>query len=228
MAYVVSRLGDEFGNINSVFELGCGDGCNLLPYHLIGKQVSGCDFNEDFLKPGQKKGLNLIGGEIKNIPEDKVFDLVLLIHTFGHVVDMDETIKLVSKHLTKEGLVFIEVPGILGWNKVNADKKTSMGLESSNNFLNYLQYEINYYFDLSHLKEVWERNGFELIEGDEWCRAIFRKKIYFENSANDKIDTDRLTRNIFKYLTSVEKDYLSIKNLIYGCIRVILRKIRLS
>ena len=60
MTYVKSKLGDDFDKINSVFELGCGDGCNLLPYHSIGKHTSGCDFNEDFLKPWRAQGLNLI------------------------------------------------------------------------------------------------------------------------------------------------------------------------
>jgi len=220
MAYVKSKLGDDFDKINSVFELGCGVGSNLLPYHSIGKHTSGCDYNEDFLEPGRAQGLNLIAGEIKNISKDKVFDLILLIHTFGHVIDMEETIQSVSRHLSKDGLVFIEVPGVLGWNRVSTDKKQSMGLQSSNNFFNYLQFEINYYFDLSHLREVWERNGFEMLEGDEWVRAIFRKNI-----SSKSIDLDKFNKNTYLHLTKVEKDFLSLKNLFYGFCRVIMRKI---
>jgi ubiquinone/menaquinone biosynthesis C-methylase UbiE len=226
MAFVISKLGDDFGNINSVFELGCGDGCNLLPYHLIGKQASGCDFNEDFLKPGIEKGLNLISGEMQNIPKDKFFDLFLLIHVFGQVIDLDKTIQSISKHLSKEGLVYIEVPGVMGWNRENINKKKSMGLTSSNNFLNYLQFEHNYHFDLAHLKEVWERNGFEMVDGDEWCRAIFRKKFSNEDAINRTINTDKFTNNAYLYLTKVEKDFLNLKNVFYGFSRVVMRKIR--
>ena len=49
-----------FDKINSVFELGCGVGSNLLPYYSKGKYTSGCDYNEDFLKPWRAQGLNLI------------------------------------------------------------------------------------------------------------------------------------------------------------------------
>jgi len=226
MAFVASKLGYDFAKISSVFELGCGDGCNLFPYHLIGKQASGCDFNEDFLKPGIEKGLNLIGGEIQNIPKDKVFDLILLIHTFGHVIDLDETVRSVSNHLSKDGLVYVEVPGVLCWNSESSNRKESMGLKSSNNFFNYLQFEINYYFDLVHLKEIWERNGFELIEGDEWCRAIFRKKFSNDDAINRTISSDKFTNNVYLYLTKVEKDFLNLKNLFYGFSRVVIRKIR--
>jgi hypothetical protein len=226
MAYVTSKLGDEFGNISSVFELGCGDGCNLLPYHLIGKQASGCDFNVDFLKPGIEEGLNLIGDKIQNIPKDKVFDLILVIHTFGHVIDMDETVRSVSNRLSRDGLVYVEVPGVLGWNSESINRKESMGLKSSNNFFNYLQFEINYYFDLAHLREVWERNGFELIEGDEWCRAIFRKKVFIDNISNDSINLDKFKKNTYLHLTRVEKDFLGLRNLFYGFFRIVMKKMR--
>ena len=95
----------------------------------------------------------------------------------------------------------------------------------SNNFFNYLIFEHNYHFDLAHLREVWERNGFEMLEGDEWVRAIFRKKIFFENISNKSIDLDKFNKNTYLHLTKVEKDFLSLKNLFYGFCRVIMRKI---
>ena len=42
--------------------------------------------------------------------------------------------------------------------------------------MTYLQFQHNYHFDLSHLVEFWQRNGFKMIQGDEWVRALFRKE----------------------------------------------------
>ena len=60
-----------------MLEVGCGDGCNLLPYHLIGKKVVGCDYDYRFLVPGREKGMELIEGDLRNIPSDRKFDLIM-------------------------------------------------------------------------------------------------------------------------------------------------------
>ena len=97
-----------------------------------------------------------------------------------------------------------------------------MGLESSNNFLQYLQFEHNYHFSLKHLVKLFERHDFELVYGDEWVRAIFHKK----NNSNEinKIKTDSSSINLLNHLKLVEKDYLKLNNLITGLGRRLLNK----
>jgi SAM-dependent methyltransferase len=229
VAFFLKKFEKDFSQINSVLEVGCGDGCNLLPYHLMGKSVTGCDFDSRFLEPGRKQGLNLIQGDIKNIPEDNIFDLIILIHSFEHVLDLDETINLVSKHLRPDGFVFLEVPGIIGWNQTRAASFQSMGLKSSNNFLNYLQFQHNYHFKLKHIKKVWERNGFEMTYGDEWVRVILRKKesfklkVYNDHNLKDSSKKDSFY-NTITHLNKVEKDFLKVSNITRGLVRLILRK----
>jgi len=63
--------------------------------------------------------------------------------------------------------------------------------------------------------EFWQRNGFKMIQGDEWVRALFRKgKV--ENNINRKND-------ILSYLKSVEKDFLSPRNISNKIARRILK-----
>jgi cyclopropane fatty-acyl-phospholipid synthase-like methyltransferase len=224
MAYLAKNINNDFKKINNILEVGCGDGCNLLPYHLIGKNVVGCDFNDNFLKPGREHGLKLITGGIENISESSPYDLVMLIHSFEHVTKMDEVVRLVANRIVSGGLVFVEVPGIIGWNRPKNNTKHSMGLKSSNNFLGYLQFQHNYHFDLNHLKVVWERNGFEMVSGDEWVRAIFRKKKNFENT-NFNNELLNSKNDIFLHLSNVERDFLSIRNLACGLNKLISRKI---
>ncbi len=226
MAYIVKNIGRDFNKIKSVFEVGCGDGCNLLPYHLIGKKVVGCDFDANFLAVGRNRGMDLFEGGIENVPAGDKFDLVMLIHSFEHMSNLDEVVHNVASRLNPGGVVFIEVPGIVNWNQTKKTTMSAMGLSSSNNIIGHLQFQHNYYFDLEHLKYVWERNGFEMIEGDEWVRAIFCKKEDTEVLVSNNADKDwkGSYENISAHLTRVEKDYLSISNLICGSIQLIIRK----
>jgi|SaaInlStandDraft_3_1057020.scaffolds.fasta_scaffold17706_2 2-polyprenyl-3-methyl-5-hydroxy-6-metoxy-1,4-benzoquinol methylase len=225
MAYLAKNLNKEFHEIKNVLEVGCGDGCNLLPYHLIGKRVVGCDFDDRFLQSGRSLGMELLTGDVESIPALNSFDLVLLIHSFEHVVKMDETIQSIASRIVPDGLVFVEVPGVFGWNRTKSDTMQSMGLKSSNNVLGYLQFQHNYHFDLNHLKIIWERNGFEMIRGDEWVRAIFRKKKISENVKDRGVNIDDIQKNAFLHLSKVEKDFLSIRNLFCGFNKLILKKL---
>lgn len=145
MAFLAKSLNNEFSKIKNVLEVGCGDGCNLLPYHSIGKRVVGCDFDDRFLQPGRDLGMELVTGDIENISAKNSFDLILLIHSFEHVINMDETIQSIAKNITPDGLVFVEVPGVFAWNRRKKDAMQSMGMTSSNNFLGYLQFQHNYH-----------------------------------------------------------------------------------
>ena len=73
--FLKEKLLSNFHQIDTVLEIGCGDGCNLLPYHLAGKKVIGCDFDSRFLEPGRKRGLKLIQGNIESAVKQTNFDL---------------------------------------------------------------------------------------------------------------------------------------------------------
>jgi 2-polyprenyl-3-methyl-5-hydroxy-6-metoxy-1,4-benzoquinol methylase len=219
--FLKTKFGKDFSRIEQILEVGCGDGCNLLPYHLIGKSVVGCDFNESFLKPGRKRGMELIEGDIQSIPESRKFDLIMLSHSFEHVINLDEMVKQVNSHLNPGGFVFVEVPGILNWNRTIKTKKSEMGLNSSNNFMGYLQFQHNYHFDLGHLKYIWERNNFVMVEGDEWVRVIFKKEAH----SDVKTSWEELNQNVIQHLKEVERDFLTIQNLMSGFIKLIYRRL---
>lgn len=220
--FLKEKLLANYNQINNVLEIGCGDGCNLLPYYLEGKKVLGCDFDSRFLEPGRRRGLNLIQGDIDSINQNN-FNLIMLIHSFEHVINMEDMITSVSKKLSPGGLIFIEVPGIIGWNQTRKNFSTDMGLQSSNNFMGYIQFQHNYHFNLETLKNIWEINGFEMIYGDEWVRAIFRKNSYEANKTQVSFDGNH-SYNIIKHLNKVESDYMSLNNLLSGFLRVLSRK----
>ena len=141
LAYVALNMGNDFKKIKSVLEIGCADGCNLFPYHIKGMMVKGYDYGKEFLEAGCKRGMNLVQGDFSGC--DQKYDLILLVHTFHQLFELDDVVRNVRHLLKDDGWVYVEVPGIRNWNR---DRKMSLkedGFVSSNNFLLYLQYQHN-------------------------------------------------------------------------------------
>ena len=215
--YLILKLKEKFSKVNSVLEIGCGDGCNLYPYHLIGKEVLGSDISDKYFTVAQSYGLNLTNEPLSSIKKNK-YDLVLLVHSFEYIQNLDSAVLTVYELLSDDGLVYVELPGIQYMNSMNCHQKSEDGFNSGNNFLNYIQYGHNYHFDLEHLIEIWERNGFEFVDGDQWIRAIFKKSEKERDSTKE-----REYVNIVSYLKDVESDYLSISGILKKINRILIK-----
>ncbi len=211
LAFLALNLGNDLKGIDTVMEPGCGDGCNLLPYYLMGKDVLGCDYDEECLEAGRRTGMNLLQGNTGQLAEsDKKADLVLLSHVTEHFIDVDEELIQIHRILKKGGFVYAEVPGIRYMNRPRSLVLSEDGLRSTNNFLEYLQFQHNYNFELRTLRGFFERHGFEFICGDEWVRAIFR---YTGEQVIDRHYADETSgADIVEHLRLVEQDYMSIRN----------------
>lgn len=218
--FILSETNGFFSERRTVIELGCGDGCNLFPFHLTGHEVIGLDYNKRFLEPGLKAGMRLI--EISNgLPPDLPrADMVMIVHALEHVKDLDTFINQVFEFIAEDGLIYIEVPGIRGFNRINRDRKQVMGVNSSNDFLGYLQYQHNFHFEAAHLKYLWSQYGFEVIYCDEFVRALLTK--------NNKVAKEVLPskeNSISDYLQDLEADYRSFPNYLRRFLRYISRKV---
>ena len=225
-SYISNILDGALATKNKILEIGCGDGCNLYPYHLNGYKVTGLDYDKRYLLPGKNKGMNLLVGDIFNNNIDEEFDLILIIHAFEHMQDLDKVICEVKKYLSSDGLIYVEVPGIINLNQINSKRLNSGGMRSFNNFLGYIQFQHNFHFDAHHLKYFWERNGFETLSCDEWIRAIF-KPIPNENINYDKINEDfiKYDFDIINHLKNVEKNFLSLSNIMRAGLSYINKKL---
>lgn len=217
-AYISLQLGSNLRDINTVFEIGCRDGCNLLPFYLAGKKVIGCDFDEDYLDVGRKRELNLIyGGADSLIASGKKADLIILSHVVEHFVDLDKEITKIKNLLNDNGYVYVEVPGLFNWNRRRCDAIAEDGYRSTNDFLSYIQSVHNYHLDLDKVSRFFERAGFRMITGDEWVRLIFRDG----SSAESGKKISGSAEKVLTYLKSVDRDYRSL----YSQFKRIARKI---
>jgi len=111
LAFVALNLWDKLREINVVMEPGCGDGCNLLPYHLLGKEVVGCDYDADCLEAGRRSGMRLIQSGTEGLIKSEIkADLVILSHVVEHFIDVDSELKKIRDILRDGGYVYVEVP----------------------------------------------------------------------------------------------------------------------
>ena len=104
LGWVASTLGPAMKSVTKVLEIGCGDGCNLYPYHLLGKQVKGYDYGEEFLESGRRRGMNLVNGHFAN-DTNGPYDLILVVHTFEHLLELDQFVQKILSLLAEDGCV---------------------------------------------------------------------------------------------------------------------------
>lgn len=211
-AYILLQLGCQLGKIDTVFEIGCRDGCNLLPFYLADKEVAGCDFDEGYLDAGRKRGLNLVrGGTDSLIAMGRKADLIILSHVFEHFIDLNKEIARIKSVLKDDGYLYVEVPGLFNWNRRRRDAIAEDGYRSTNDFLSYIQSVHNYCFDLTKLSFFFEKAGFKLIAGDEWARAIFRK-IGPSESVSKACSAADPAKRVLGHLRGVEQDYRNLSS----------------
>ena len=154
----------DLSSIKTVFEVGCGAGGVLYPFHESGKACSGCDFGEKYLRYGQDKGLQLYVGEVdRSRTQPKSQDLLILSHVMEHfnepLQSMNELIEIVSPG----GYLIVQVPGIFWIPRIYI------------NPILYFQnaHVHNYYY--YYLKIFFSVLGLEIIYGDERCTFLLKK-----------------------------------------------------
>lgn len=200
----------DISEIKTVFEIGCGAGGILYPFHKDGKKVSGCDFGEKYLKFGQSKGLDLYQGEIDfDKTQKKSQDLVILSHVMEHFNEPIKTMNEIIELISDEKYLLVEVPGIFDI------KKTYF------NPILYFQnaHVHNYYY--YYLKIFFESLGLKVVYGNERCTFILQKPtnwtmqsdifIYDKNMSlwAEKIEKE-LKKNYLLHVLNLNPFYLKV------------------
>ena len=147
--------------IGSVLDEGCGMGGLLVPFKEKKIYIYGVDYGSDYVEYGKSKNLNLGIGGIKDV--NKKFDVIIYSHVFEHILDLESELSEIKKRLNENGVLYIEVPGVLNLNN-----------NYRNDLNRYFQNSHTYNFSLITLKNVLNSNGFELINGNENVESLFK------------------------------------------------------
>jgi len=187
----------DMGEVNTVFEIGCGAGGILYPFQKAGKKVSGCDFGEQYLKFGQGKGLNLYQGEIdlnKTLKGSQ--DLIIISHVMEHFNDPLKTMNDIIEFITPEKYLLVEVPGIFHIPKTYF------------NPVLYFQnaHVHNYYY--YYLTIFFEALGLDVVYGDERCTFLLKKPNNWTKKENILVEGKEFSRWADKVESELKKYYL--------------------
>lgn len=169
--YLLKHIPKHWRDIR-IFEVGCGSGGRIsrLADELkqLGHAVTsvGCDYSSHALKMAEQKGVESVHGGMDELLAAGKADILILSHVFEHFPDLTQATEQIEKLIHGDSLVYVEVPGV-------------MDLENKKEYLfNYQLYCVlahTYNFSLSTLTHVLSRRGLNLVEGDEYVRAVFKK-----------------------------------------------------
>ena len=108
---VLDRINTEVKG-RTVFEIGCGAGGILKVFQDAGAEVSGCDYDQDYLEFGRQQGLELLHGGISAMKRSTRADIVILNHVLEHVVEPGFFLKQIRAVMKEDALLYLSVPCI--------------------------------------------------------------------------------------------------------------------
>ena len=157
----------------SVHEIGAGTGSVLSEFRDsadldgLGVDETGTEYSQSCIDVADSNDVNVIYGDLEAIVStNKKYDVVILSHVFEHFVDLGRELKLLSGVLSSNGVVYVEVPGVLSVHKKNIYD------------FSYNKYRVHahmYDFSLSTLCNVFQKHGYKLVDGNEEVEAVFIK-----------------------------------------------------
>ena len=190
---IFSLLGDILKTKKlNILEVGFGNSNMLEKLKSCGHNVTGIDLDSNCVNIAKNKGLNVIHAHTTDLIKDYSgkFDLIITTHVVEHFLDLDEELSNIKKLLKADGQFYVEVPGI-----------TSYGYD----FLLMFQNAHTYFFNLSTLNNVLNRNGFELVRGTEIVTALYK----INENIKPQIDINNY-QNTLEYMKVCE-NYLRLK-----------------
>ena len=164
----------------NIFEIGCGAGGILKYFKDKGFIVRGIDLGEAYVEYGRNyHDLDLTVGSLFDVKLEVSPDLVIYSHVLEHVLHLNKELGRLHNIMTNNSLLYVEVPGLK-----NLLHSYDM------DFLKYMQNAHVYHFSLTTLKNLFHRNSFDLVKGNEKINSVFKKRDYglFNEIENDFSD----------------------------------------
>ena len=198
-------LNTSFSETDYIVEIGCGAGGILHHFRDEGFKVVGCDYGSEYLNYGREKhGLKLVDGGLVDLMPffekgDRKPAIIIYEQVLEHIFNLDEEIEQIKKVITPETLLYIGVPGIRNLEHPRYEY----------DLLPFLQIPHLVHFDLQSLQKVMHKHGFELLEGNEQVRAVFK----YKGNHITPLSTQTATAPIMDYLTEMEAKRTQLQTL---------------
>ena len=199
---ILNRTG-VIHELESIAEIGCGSGGVLHPFHLIGKQVSGYDYDDEFLQFGRNKGMHMVClGENSRPNLHFAPDLLILSHVIEHFLNPRVELMQLIGQIKPGKYLIAEVPGVFAL----STRKALRGYP-----VRYFQIaHVIQFFYREYLDVFYRAFGLEIIYGDETATFVLRKPLAWEPRTPGDIYADKLARYpslIDRYIKDTYFDY---------------------
>lgn len=209
-SYIKNYAPKPINKYQNVIEIGCSAGGILKYFENKGHTVSGYDYDKKYINFGRQKKLDLNYGGIFEIQKtSRKFDLIILAHTLEHFVDIKKDFLNIINLLNKDGLIFVNVPGI----------KNTNYYHSYRDFLFYIQNAHNYYFTKNTFNNFIKSidKPINLINTNEIIYSLLK----LENTKKDIVFVNEY-KSTLKFIKKIQK--VRYFNLSIYFIKKILRK----
>ncbi|MBI5405862.1 class I SAM-dependent methyltransferase [Candidatus Kaiserbacteria bacterium] len=100
----------RFKKDGSLFEVGCAGGYLLHLAQERGYRVSGVEMSQEMAAHARAQGLEVVTGELHDVPKGKIFDVVYLGGVLEHVNNPLQFVREIAERVVKGGIIAIEVP----------------------------------------------------------------------------------------------------------------------
>jgi len=144
-----------------VLEVGCGAGGILKYFKDRGcENVMGLELDQKYIDFAKKNEIFVKKGMISDV--DQEFDLIIYSHVFEHLLDLNKELEFIKTRLSKNGILFIEVPSILELNDYYFNVKR------------FYQNAHTFNFTKESLLNLLNKNNFEELKINDFVTGIFR------------------------------------------------------
>lgn len=104
----------NFKKNGRVLEIGCSTGLMLSILSKKGWEVTGIEISKEAADVAMKRGIQVYTEPFENIELSQKFDLIILNHTLEHLENPKKVLEKAHSLLTKNGLLYIDVPNFGG------------------------------------------------------------------------------------------------------------------
>lgn len=104
-----TEIQSDLKDIQSLLEVGCGEGAFLSKIKTLVPDLYGVEYNEEAINTSRKAGFIIYNSNDYNSISKK-FDAIVIFHVLEHVANPKEFIQMLSNLLKDDGLLYISVP----------------------------------------------------------------------------------------------------------------------
>ena len=173
---------------SKILDIGCGCGTLVYKFSKEGYDCTGIDYDDYNLEYGRSIGLNLLNCSLGDLEHSKKYALVIMNHSFEHVNNPNQYLRIIYEMLEDNGYLFIEVPCI---------QNSCYGTDIMHSIL----FSHIFNFTLQSLSNLLGKESFSLCAhegvtyGSHLC-AIFRKSKKQTHFISDFQKTETFLRSI--------------------------------